>query len=1836
MATSEQNEQGAHSAINQAVASGGAYEVLQKRLSDQGAALRGIAADLNGQRLQEFGASHMDLLGRVRVRTENNCVGRDIVQVGELTVFGYNVFLGIKQETRIEDVFAVYRLQAAKADAVDGGNAAAADSYDIVPVDVRQSFLGHQSFVQDFRELYTYYKGARLLQLVIKEGQLLAAFQIGERLADVRVFRWSVSPDGKEVKYIDNRGERDIALPAPYDFEWLPTGRNDVVQGRYPHIAILDTIFIDTIGGDLTIKIEDNTNDGLGIWREAVQDATQSLDDAKIEYASVGSLILLKVLPYREEEWRYLVYNTLTQKVQRIDAIGLACIQLPEDHGIIFPGGYYLQSGEHRHFSQDMRGMLYKRSYRSPNGEDVMYIFYEPSSGRMALFTYNMIARELQPPIIGHGYARLEDGRMVIFSSESDEPTRIHPMQIWRTPFASEEFAARQPAKNTPMGRIGNAELVRGISELYSLTREIDAEEVSSSRYERLIDTTRRLFERYHWMEDAQFSGLPKVLHEITASGEAVLDEYEKVESIRSETQRQMSEAQTRQRSLLMEMRRGDWSQTRDYVQALAQITQQRGRLMSIRDLRYVDTAAVDGMQAELNATGDDVAARTATFLASEDALKPYTEGLKTLEEQVQKAQTTPQINEPVTAMQAMSAELDTLSELMAVLQVEDPTQRTRIVEGISEIYAALNQARARAEQRKRGMGAAEQVAQFGAQFALFGQSIASALALANDPEKCDEQLARLLVQLEELESQFGEHEQFLGDIISKREELLETFEAHKQTLLDERQRRAQGVFDAALRILEGLPRRTERMDSQDTLNAFFAGDALILKLRELAARLRELQDSVKADDIEARLKGIRDQAVRALRDRSELFEGDGNIIRLGKHRFSVNTQVLDLTLMPRGEQLNLHLTGTDYMEPLALPELAELKAYWDVTLESESPQIYRAEYLALQMLEAARQPASSNAAQSGEGAEILSRDQLIALLPQPEALMRAVRAFAAPRYREGYERGIHDHDAALILQALLPLQEKAGVLAFDAKARALAVLLWNELRAGSDYTFKIATLARHWHSRAQSAASMQRLLGSEDARNALVTEVAQALHTFVQGNQLVHFQTDLAALAQQGADYLVQELSSSAPRMHFSTYAEQLLQALQDKLQSDGSWSELDAALRDASQPLATRYDLALHWLHAVARQQTAQGQANNGSYADEAATLALLHSNVQREALRVDLRATVTGLLGQHSRIHDGQLDLGVDDFSRRAHWHSSQFVPGLRRYQQLRQDILVEQRSSMRLEEFKPRPLSSFVRNKLINDVYLSVIGDNLAKQMGTVGENKRTDLMGLLMMISPPGYGKTTLMEYVANRLGLIFMKINGPALGHEVRSIDPAQAPDATSRQELEKLNLALEMGNNVMLYIDDIQHTHPEFLQRFISLSDGTRRIEGVWRGRTKTYDMRGKKFCIVMSGNPYTESGEVFKIPDMLANRADVYNLGDVLGGLEETFKLSYIENSLTSNAVLAPLATRDLKDLYLLVGKIQGKEFSSNELSHDYSAAELREIGAVLERMLQVREVVYKVNQQYIASAGQADAYRTEPPFKLQGSYRNMNKLAEKITSVMNAQEMQQLLNDHYLGESQLLTTGAEENLLKLAELRQHMTAEQQARWTEIKRNFMRSQAIGGSDTDTGGKIVAQLIDLVEATKHSALSAAAQAEQAEQQRQQAAAPWADILASLHQLAAAQQQSGQSTAEALRKALANALESKASSLDTASAATADETTRLLAARELGNLVASALQPVQEHLANNRRQQLGLHRVMLQIATTMQEQLDLLSRAHHGASGERVRHSEVVGKAFERMRGDEE
>ena len=133
---------------------------------------------------------------------------------------------------------------------------------------------------------------------------------------------------------------------------------------------------------------------------------------------------------------------------------------------------------------------------------------------------------------------------------------------------------------------------------------------------------------------------------------------------------------------------------------------------------------------------------------------------------------------------------------------------------------------------------------------------------------------------------------------------------------------------------------------------------------------------------------------------------------------------------------------------------------------------------------------------------------------------------------------------------------------------------------------------------------------------------------------------------------------------------------------------------------------------------------------------------------------------------------------------------------------------------------------------------------------------------------------------------------------------------------------------------------------------------------------------------------------------------------------------------------------------------------------------VEGVCECLVSVRDVVMRVNAEYIASAAQADEFRTEPPFRLQGSYRNMNRLAEKVAAIQNDAEVQALVLGHYRGESQTLTTGAEANLLKFRELMGLLTAEESVRWEEIRKTFRRNQYTRGTDqNDPVGRVVAQL---------------------------------------------------------------------------------------------------------------------------------------------------------------------
>ncbi|WP_369240882.1 DNA repair ATPase [Streptomyces sp. R21] len=1573
----------------------GPYEVLRDRLAAQAADLALRAEALNARRVEEFGSTRLTLSGTERLRTEHHCVPRDIVSVGDRLLFGSNVFLGLKPETAVGDVFALHDRDLNR-----------------LPDNAVPGLLDDPGFVREFAALYRYYRQAHLLQLRRVDGKVLAVFRTGEEPGDIRVLRWTLTEDGRAA-FLDAQGERDHVFPPSHDFTWTDTTRDDHVLGRHPHVSIQGEVFVETVGGTLTIKVEDNTETGEGIYAEPVDEPLQSLADADIAHARVGALIVLRIRPYKEDAWRHLVFNTLTRQVVRLDGIGQACRRLPEDQGIVFPGGYCLATGAHKTFELDTTDLEFEREVRSPNGEDVLFAFHARVEGRSLLLPYNMIRKEIATPLSCHGWALFDDGSLTVLRADNDEPARVHPLQLWTSPFVSDTHAAARPTGTGPLARIGNADLVRGISDCLSLTGAVAETTPTAEVYEALRAACVRAADTYHWLDDAELGDLRTPLDAMRATAEQVVAEFETVRSLTRGAADALAETAGRLAALVRRLRGEAPRDAAGWVAGLTQLRDIQGQLVNLKELRYADTARIDQLAAEAETDLAGFGQRAVAFLAREDA---FTASHQDVERLAVEAESLPTVAEaaPLAArLDDLTHGLRTVTEVVGGLDIADATLRTSILERISEVLAGTNRARATLDARRRALRDREGRAEFAAEFALLGQSVTSALAAVDGEVSCDGQLAAVLVQLENLEARFTEFDDFLGELADKRTEVYEAFTARKQTLADARARRAEQLAATGARVLETVARRSGGLADADGISTYFASDPMVVKLRRTADELRELGDQVRAEELEGRLKAARQEAARALRDRTDLYADDGRTLRLGRHRFAVNTQPLDLTLVPHGDGLAFALTGTDYRAPVTDPEFAATRPYWDRPLPSESPSVYRAEHLAARLL-------------AEHGPAALADADLPAL----------VRQSAQSSYDEGYERGVHDHDATAILGALLRLHEATGPLRHEPAARAAAQLFW--AHAATDEQ------RQNWRRRAVS--------------------LARARETFGLAPAIADFQAELAAeTGAPAAAYLFEELTTGPEGFVISAATRTLL----DKFRRTVGTSAYDDDLA-ALDDLGARRQLVEAWLSAYT---TSTGcDLAPGDLAE--AVAAELCPHLVRYESDAPLTETLDGLLGTHPRLSGRTLTIRIDELLARTRDFRATQVPGHRAYARLRTTLVTAERSRLRLDAYRPRVLTTFVRGRLIDEVYLPLIGDNLAKQLGTTGESRRTDTGGLLLLVSPPGYGKTTLMEYVADRLGLVLVKIDGPALGHAVTSLDPAEAPNATARHEVEKINFALEAGSNTLLHLDDIQHTSPELLQKFIPLCDATRRIEGVWNGEPRTYDLRGKRFAVCMAGNPYTESGTRFRVPDMLANRADVWNLGDVLTGKEGAFALSFVENALTANPVLAPLAGRDRTDLDLLLRLAAADPTArADRLTHPYAPAELDRILAVLRHLITARATVLAVNAAYIASAAQTDATRTEPPFRLQGSYRDMYKIAQRIQPVMNTAELAAVLDDHYAAEAQTLTTGAEANLLKLAELRGTLTPEQGERWTELKTAYVRTQALGGPEGDPLVRAVASL---------------------------------------------------------------------------------------------------------------------------------------------------------------------
>lgn len=977
-----------------------------------------------------------------------------------------------------------------------------------------------------------------------------------------------------------------------------------------------------------------------------------------------------------------------------------------------------------------------------------------------------------------------------------------------------------------------------------------------------------------------------------------------------------------------------------------------------------------------------------------------------------------------------ISSELELLIDILNSLKIEDATQTTRIVEKISVIFSSLNEVRAQLTRKLSSLKSSEAIAGFSAQLTLLEQSVTNYLELSVSVDKADEYYTKIIVQLEELESKFSDFDEFVLQIVDKRDEIIKAFNTRREQITEQINKRTGSMEQIGLRVLKNIENKSKTFTTREDILSFYASDLMVDKIRQLTAELKNLNDISKAENLENLLKKSQEDALRILRDKTELYVDGKNIIALGKHHFSVNNLALSLTLVNRSGEMFFHLTGTSFYQKVSSLELSGYHDIWAQELVSENAVVYRAEYLAYKTFLAFGENEDFNAE-------------------------TFINRTAEQNYSENYVKGVHNDDAVQIYRELKAMDDRLDLLRYEGNLRAMSQLFWRGLPED-----KQAKLSAVIHAADVVLKTFPASRRYQSVVDLLSGEIAQWQSVF----------SISEAQSQQMAQYLFHTFTQYG-KFVLSDRADHLKQKFLRMLELRKALKEFRADLENEHFSAEDRFFLTMSWLHAFIDES--DSPENYRKYTDETAA-SLLHENEEYQLIFGKYEAVIKGLKGNHPILESGTLYLDYHEFMRKMDDFENNKVPRFNDFLRLKEELSKNYSRELKINELEPKVLTSFVRNKLIDQVYFPLIGNNLAKQIGAAGDHKRTARMGMLLLISPPGYGKTTLMEYLAKTMGLHFVKVNGPTIGHSITSIDPAEARTSGEREELKKINLAFEMADNVMLYLDDIQHLSPEFLQKFISLADGQRKIDGIFEGESKTYDLRGKRFCVVMAGNPYTESGSKFQIPDMLANRADVYNLGDVIGDTEHLFNLSLIENSAIENPYLEKVAARSFADFYALINFVQNPSEELPSMEGNYLKQEVDDCLAVLRHILKIRDIVVKVNRNYISSAATQDAYRTEPPFKMQGSYRNMSKLVTQVVPMMNDEEINQLVLAHYESESQTLTADTESNLLKLKELAGLITEQEQKRLDDIREIFRKNNKHGGLAKDD--KVFAEILNLNE----------------------------------------------------------------------------------------------------------------------------------------------------------------
>jgi vacuolar-type H+-ATPase subunit I/STV1 len=314
------------------------------------------------------------------------------------------------------------------------------------------------------------------------------------------------------------------------------------------------------------------------------------------------------------------------------------------------------------------------------------------------------------------------------------------------------------------------------------------------------------LLDSYFWIKEAEAFDPASVLNEIKATASTAIAEFERVVQLRASAASQLGEQEAATKDLVNKLRQARHEDIQSHVNALASLRELTGRVITLRDVRYMDLGRVEALEKQIKEWQERQARHCVAFLLQDDAMAPYSARIEAMEARVADLAKVNDAEELRKEAEAAGGELEMLIETVTNLKIDDATQRTAIIDSISGLFAGLNRLRAALQNKRKQLGASEGAAEFASQLKLLDQAVVNYLDVCDSPAKCEDYLSRIMVQIEELEGQFSEFDEYIAKLTDQRETVYNAFEARRLALVEARNKRADTLSEQCHADFEQYP----------------------------------------------------------------------------------------------------------------------------------------------------------------------------------------------------------------------------------------------------------------------------------------------------------------------------------------------------------------------------------------------------------------------------------------------------------------------------------------------------------------------------------------------------------------------------------------------------------------------------------------------------------------------------------------------------------------------------------------------------------------------------------------------------------------------------------------------------------------------------------------------------------------------------------------------------------------------------------------------------------------------------------------------------------------------